>query len=67
MGITSSKEGIEKEIKQRLEEELEGVIKKEFNKEFNNVDLPEQDKNKILEEALKAGKEDFRKNMQNIL
>lgn len=67
MGSTSSKQDIEEEIKQRLEGELEKEIKKEFNKEFKNVDLPEQDKKKIFEEALQAGKEDLKKNIQNIL
>tara|TARA_X000000950_G_scaffold172168_1_gene209706 strand:- start:3273 stop:3464 length:192 start_codon:yes stop_codon:yes gene_type:complete len=63
MGSTSSKQELKEEIQQRLEDELE----KEIKKEFKNIILPEQEKNKLFEEALKAGKEDLKKNVQNIL
>ena len=63
MGSTTSREEIKEEIMQRLEGELE----KEIEKEFKNIDLPEHKKSKLFEEALKAGKEDLKKNMQNIL
>jgi len=67
MGSSVSKEELEQEIEQRLNSELEKEIEQRFEQEFKQIDFSEQKKKKILEEAIKEGKEYLKKNMQNIL